>query len=278
MKKIIILLSVLFIAKISTSQCTDLFFSEYVEGTSNNKLIEIYNPTSSPIDLSGYRVLRHNSAAVAATDSLNLSGMLASGDVYVIGNPFGGTPVTSVSDVTDDITFYGGDDALTLKKIASNVVIDKIGETNGVDPGGDWTVGNGATAEYTLVRKVGVNQGNTNWAVASTEWDVYAVDMLDSIGSHTMTPCGSTSVGDIDFSLNVSVFPNPTNDNVNVLLNEDINSFTVKLFNSVGKLLYTKNINSFYNTELDLPAVKGVYFINITTEFGNTKTLKVVKE
>ncbi|MFO1515441.1 MAG: lamin tail domain-containing protein [Lysobacterales bacterium] len=30
----------------------DLFFSEYVEGSSNNKALEIYNGTAAPIDLS----------------------------------------------------------------------------------------------------------------------------------------------------------------------------------------------------------------------------------
>jgi len=36
--------------------CSDLFFSEYIEGGSNNKAIEIYNPTGSSINLSGYTV------------------------------------------------------------------------------------------------------------------------------------------------------------------------------------------------------------------------------
>ena len=36
----------------------DLFFSEYVEGSSNNKALEIYNGTGAPIDLAagGYSV------------------------------------------------------------------------------------------------------------------------------------------------------------------------------------------------------------------------------
>jgi predicted extracellular nuclease len=35
----------------------DLFFSEYVEGSSNNKALEIYNSTGAAIDL-GRRKLR----------------------------------------------------------------------------------------------------------------------------------------------------------------------------------------------------------------------------
>ena len=36
------------------SQCDELFISEYVEGSRNNKALEIYNPTGSTIDLSQY--------------------------------------------------------------------------------------------------------------------------------------------------------------------------------------------------------------------------------
>ena len=38
--------------------CTNLFISEYVEGSGNNKVIELYNPTSDAIDLSNYALSR----------------------------------------------------------------------------------------------------------------------------------------------------------------------------------------------------------------------------
>ncbi|MGB3618615.1 MAG: lamin tail domain-containing protein, partial [Catalinimonas sp.] len=41
---------------VAAQDCTDLFFSEYVEGSSSNKALEIYNPTDADIDLTGYRV------------------------------------------------------------------------------------------------------------------------------------------------------------------------------------------------------------------------------
>ena len=38
---------------VAQAQCT-IFFSEYAEGSSNNKYLEIYNPTNAVVDLSGY--------------------------------------------------------------------------------------------------------------------------------------------------------------------------------------------------------------------------------
>ena len=45
---------ILTICSLAFSQTTDLFLSEYAEGSSNNKYIEIYNGTGADVDLSGY--------------------------------------------------------------------------------------------------------------------------------------------------------------------------------------------------------------------------------
>ncbi len=67
------------------SQCDELLISEYVEGSRNNKALEIYNPTGSSIDLSKYRITRwqNGSASWTAQYSDLLSGTLDSRDVIV---------------------------------------------------------------------------------------------------------------------------------------------------------------------------------------------------
>ena len=73
-------------------QCGDLFFSEYVEGYSNNKALEIYNPTQSSINLSGYSVIRFDNGVTDVTYPPNSQATiiqlpdaeLKSGDVFVI--------------------------------------------------------------------------------------------------------------------------------------------------------------------------------------------------
>jgi hypothetical protein len=66
--------------------CTELFISEYVEGSRNNKALEIYNPTTDTVDLSKYRVTRWQNGSASWTSQYSdaLSGKLAPKDVVVL--------------------------------------------------------------------------------------------------------------------------------------------------------------------------------------------------
>lgn len=173
----------------ASAQCNELFISEYLEGASNNKAIEIYNAKSTTVNLADYVIYRYNNGSPTPTDSLFMPGTLAPGAVYVAGNPTAVAAITGVSDTLHTITFFNGDDAMALKNRVTGVILDVVGVI-GVDPGTNWVVGSGATSEFTLVRKVGVQQGNTNWAVSSVnEWDVYPQNTATFLGAHTMTSC-----------------------------------------------------------------------------------------
>lgn len=63
----------------------NVFFSEYAEGSSNNKYFEIYNGTGTDLDLSIYKVLIAVNGGGWGDTPLDLSGTLAAGDVYVVG-------------------------------------------------------------------------------------------------------------------------------------------------------------------------------------------------
>ena len=174
-----------------TAPCSDLFFSEYLEGSSNNKALEIYNPTNAPINLSTYSVKAYNNGGTTVSNSLTLPNKtLAAHDVYVIANPTAIAAILGVSDTTSTVTFFNGDDAVVLFK--GTDTLDIIGKV-GFDPGTNWTVGTGATSEFTLVRKAPVNKGQLNWTVGATEWNVYPQNTTTYLGSHTSN-CGGGSV------------------------------------------------------------------------------------
>lgn len=179
------------------AQKSDLFFSSYLEGSSNNKAIEIYNGTGASVDLSMYRVVRANNGSPVIQDSLNFVATLADGGVYVIANPQADPALLAVADVdTGTITFYNGDDFMALQKYVAGVwtTIDVIGVL-GVDPGSAWDVAGviGATAEHTLVRKTSVTGPTTDWVVSagtdsiSSEWLVFPQNTFKYMGYYEST-------------------------------------------------------------------------------------------
>jgi endonuclease I len=167
---------------------TDLFFSEYLEGSSNNKYLEIYNGTGATVDLSAYKVVLYSNGATTATQTLNLTGTLATGQVLVIKNSAG--TVYTGPGVVSNVTFYNGDDAVALQKVSNSAYVDIIGRV-GEDPGTAWTAGNIAMNEQTLVRKSSVFAGVTvnpasGFPTLATEWDSFPQDDATHLGSHTM--------------------------------------------------------------------------------------------
>jgi len=161
---------------------TDLFISEYIEGSSNNKAIEIYNGTGQTVDLSVYKVNLYANGSATATGNIALTGTLAHGEVYVIYNSSAVQTIKDVGDISSTVTYFNGDDALALLK--NDVVIDVFGVI-GTDPGTSWAVGTDTTVDHTLVRAATVTGPSATWDPA--QWVAYDMDTLTYLGSHTMT-------------------------------------------------------------------------------------------
>ena len=86
MKSILSFILTLSSFSLVAQDCSELFFSEYVEGSSNNKAVEIYNPTNAPIDLSSYSIERYSNGSDAVSDEMNLSGTLNAGETWIVTN------------------------------------------------------------------------------------------------------------------------------------------------------------------------------------------------
>jgi len=184
------------------TQCAELFFSEYIEGSSNNKAMEIYNPTGSSINLTGYTVSMFSNGSSTVTASLALYGTLASGDVFIFCADQANATILALADTAlsyPSPAHFNGNDAVVLLN-SNNDTIDAIG-TVGVDPGSSgWTVGTGSTKDYTLVRMATVNGGINDWTVGATEWDVYAQNTTTYLGNHISNCVGGPQLPAISFT------------------------------------------------------------------------------
>ncbi|WP_413306990.1 endonuclease [Bacillus sp. 1P10SD] len=174
----------------------DLFFSEYVEGNSSNKAIEIYNGTGSSVDLKEYVVELYSNGSTTASNPLNFStvsdSILENGETFVIVNSSAVQALKDKANLIHSVTNFNGDDALVLKH--NGIIIDRIGQV-GNDPGTAWGT-DVKTIDQTLVRKSSVTMGDANPTDAfdpATEWDGLPVDTFTNLGSHTMDG-GSTPV------------------------------------------------------------------------------------
>lgn len=251
---------------------SELFFSEYVEGSSNNKALEIVNNTDADIDLTGFSIKRQKDGGVDGDDwanELQLSGTIFKKDVYVIIN--GSSNLQKLIDEADyiqpniDLTNYGapinfnGNDPVGLFK--DGVLVDVIGTFNGGKS--DFA------KDKTLRRKNGVSKPNTTFDI-SNEWDIYPIDNVDNIGTH------SSILNVNSYAISIfKVYPNPVKSYLQIenLLAE--NDFSGEIFNSIGKKIFSfKNLT----TQLDVEFLsKGIYFLKITTENG-IFTAKFLKE
>jgi len=198
MKKSLLLVFSLITGTMLYAQCSEIFISEYAEGWGNNKALELYNPTSTPKNLSNYRLERYSngSSSAAEVQRLVLTGSIEAFSTFVIvldkRNPDGEGQEQPVWDELQEkadlfacpiydennTMYFNGNDAMVLRNISgggNGFIIDVFGRI-GEDPGnptdgGGWNnvspaftwIANGALAwstDHSLIRKPTVEIGD----------------------------------------------------------------------------------------------------------------------
>ncbi len=74
------------------------------------------------------------------------------------------------------------------------------------------------------------------------------------------------------------VFPNPTSDKIRIDFLETIYDVDLNLFNPIGSLIYSRQLDGIQYFDLELPETNGLYFIQLLRSDGTKSTLKVVKK
>ena len=175
------------VVKAAELQAEDLIISEYIEGSSFNKAIELYNGTGAEIDLSEYTLEHYNNSGSATTGTtttdkvLPLEGKLADGETYVISRADANPAIIAVTDFVDEsknVINFNGNDQIVLKK--NGTVVDSIGQVGSVE---------NTLADVSLVRNSDILTGDTiiNDAFDKTkEWTNLGKDIFTNLGQHTL--------------------------------------------------------------------------------------------
>ena len=149
--------SALVVTSGSSAAPSDLFFSEYIEGTSNNKALEIYNGTGAAIDLTAgaYSVQMYFNGSATAGLTITLDGdrrrrrrIRARASRAERDDPRPGRPDERRRLVQRR---RRGRPAQGRRR----TILDVVGQV-GVDPGTEWGTRLASTADNTLRRKAAV--------------------------------------------------------------------------------------------------------------------------
>ena len=233
---------------------TDLLFSEYIEGSGNNKALEIANNTGSSVSLSAYTIKKQTNGAGSWSTGLALSGTLTTGSKFVIVNSSISSSCysTSAANISTSGTelMFNGNDAVGLFK--NGVLIDIIGTFNG------------GTANFaidvTLRRKSTVTSPSTTFNLSS-QWDSYATDTCNNLSSKIAIP-NDEEISDSD---EIVIYPNPSDGNFYVGFDNLDTSYSIEIISFAGQKVFEKQ-NTTNSAVSVSHLAKGIYVVQIITD------------
>lgn len=242
---------------------TDLMITKYIEGSGNNKAIEITNKTGHAINLNKYRlsIQFYSGSNYYFPAPFELEGTIEANETIVVLNPNANLScikndqarfVTAAPQLTFD-----GSNYIELRYMSTTV--DAIG-TKGVN--NFSSLGN-----LSLYRRSDINQPNKTFSIS--EWETHSTDYCEGIGSLAASEVNANTNSDL------LIYPNPVVGNfLYVKMTKLVQAHSAVIYDMSGKVMKSefkpfKNKN-FINVDV-LPS--GVYTISI-----DGKTAKFIKK
>ncbi|MBF4493291.1 endonuclease [Flavobacterium sp. MR2016-29] len=247
-----------------TGTATDLLFSEYIEGSGNNKALEIANNTGSSVSLAAYMIKKQTNGAGSWSTGLALTGTLTTGSKFVIVNSSisstcFSTSAANISTTATELTF-NGNDAVGLFK--NGVLIDIIGTFSGGTAN--------FAADVTLRRKSTVTSPTTTFNLSS-QWDSYTTDTCNNLASKMAQPIEEEVV---ELSDEIVLYPNPSDGNFNVGLGNSASPYSIEILSFAGQTVFKKQNTTDTTVSVSYLA-KGIYVVIISTD-SKTVAKKII--
>jgi len=222
-----------------SSNASDLFFSEYIEGSSFNKGLEIANFTGSSIDLSIYSIQKQTNGAGDWGSELALTGNIAQGDVFTVVNTSADQAMLDQADLVTgagSVTFNGNDPVGLFK---NGTLIDILGTFNDA---------NNFAQNITLTRKANIS--NPKITYDASEWDTHASNTFSFFGTHVFEASNETCAEPTALSTD-NITTNTAD--LNWSAPSSVNSYNIqyKVTNSATWISATSNTTSTSITGLD---------------------------
>lgn len=244
----------------TTGTSSDLYLSEYIEGSSNNKALEIKNLTGNSINLSSYTVKKQTNGAGSWSSGLTLSGNLANNGKFVIVNSSISSTCYNKANAnlstSSTVMTFNGNDAVGLFK--NNVLIDIIGTFNGGS--------SNFAADKTLRRKSTATAPKATYS--SSDWDSYSTNTCSDLGNRITTE-------NKDNEINIKAYPNPNNGNFTIEFGQNESVFLIEIYSTLGQKVYSKSVEKENKIQVS-NLTNGVYYITISNaNFNNVKRVIV---
>ena len=207
---------------ITSKGFSQILFSEYSEGSSYNKYLEIFNYSNETVLLSQFVLTSCTNGCLNGNNffinEFPDGASIEPGEVYVVASTQADQLILNEADFTFQYCCGNGDDVYAL--MMSGLTGDFFDAENALDIIGDdttWQEGVGwdiagvseATKNHTIVRKSTVSEHNAgNWSLSAgtniddSEWIVLEIDDWSNLGFHNFDDTLIDIYGCTDFLAN----------------------------------------------------------------------------